>query len=471
MRPPLRPRRPTLRIALGTTLAAALVCGCGRSASEPAARNAVLICLDTVRADSFELAQAQETPGARAHWERAASLTRAQSVSPWTLPAVGSALTGLRPERHGLGSFRADVANLERELPGGLDAATPTLAEHLHAQGFETVGVFAHPWLRKVGVDRGFETWTYLPGFDSRPRIAAEALRWLGARDPARRFFLYVHWMDAHQHPFLPPATREERIATLAPAQQAQLVATAPGGVCEREDALYCRQYLAYSAAVAQLRQTVSGLLDALERSGELDETIVVLFADHGEEFLDHTEIEAELAYDPRGTYGIGHGHSLFGELLRVPLRVWHPDATPGPSAAPASVVDIAPTLLDYLGVPGMAGDGQSLRPALEGGGFDPERPLYAGALAFGPRLTAVVRGSWKGIAGDGMRSLYYDLAHDPRERTPRADPGGVADLIAAHGAQGRSASAPLSLDDESVRALQAIGYLEQAPDDSEKER
>lgn len=452
---------------LGTTLAASLLIGCGRAASEPAARNAVLICLDTVRADSFERAETQETPDARRRWERAASLARAQSVSPWTLPAVGSALTGLRPDRHRLGSFASDIANLEGTLPGGLDAAAPTLAERLHAQGFETIGIFAHPWLRKTGVDRGFETWTYLPGFDSRPQIASEALRWLGARDSARRFFLYVHWMDAHQHPFLPPATREERIATLSLAHRAQLVAESPGGVCEHEDALYCRQYLAYSAAVVQLRRTVSDLLDALERSGELSETVVVLFSDHGEEFLDHAEIEAELAYDPRGTYGIGHGHSLFGELLRVPLRVWHPDVTPGPSDAPASVVDIAPTLLDYLGVPAPASDGQSLRAALEGGDFDPQRPLYAGALAFGPRLTAVVRGDWKGIAGGGIRSLYYDLARDPRERTPRADPGGVAELIAGYGAQDRSASAPLSLDDESVRALQAIGYLEQAPTDS----
>jgi arylsulfatase A-like enzyme len=318
-----------------------------------------------------------------------------------------------------------------------------------------------------VGVDRGFETWSYLPGFDSRPQIAAEIVRWLGARDPARRFFLYVHLMDAHQHPFLPPATREARIATLTPAQQAQLVAAAPGSACEIEDAPLCRQYLAYSAAIAQLRQMVSELLDALESSGALDETVVVLFADHGEEFLDHAGIEAELAVDPRGTYGIGHGHGLFGELLRVPLRVWHPDVVPGPSETPASVVDIAPTLLDYLGVPAPASDGHSLRPALEGGDFDPERALYAGSLAFGPRLTAVVRGGWKGIAGEGIPPLYYDLARDPRERTPRGDPGGIAALIAAYGAQARSASAPLSLDDESVRALQAIGYLENAPDAS----
>ncbi|HEX5065802.1 MAG TPA: hypothetical protein VFY49_06795, partial [Myxococcota bacterium] len=187
--------------------------------------------------------------------------------------------------------------------------------------------------------------------------------------------------------------------------------------------------------------------------------------------FLDHAEIEAELAFDPRDTYGLGHGHSLFDELLRVPLRVWHPAVVPGPNDAPASVVDITPTLLDFLGVPGPAGDGQSLRSALEGGAFDPKRPLYAGSLAFGPRMHAVVRGGWKGIGGDGARALYYDVAHDPHERRPRADPGGVAELIAAYGAQAGRASTPLSLDDESVRALQAIGYLEQATDESEMGR
>ena len=452
-------------------LAAALACGgCGRGDPSPAARNAVLICLDTVRADLFELAQAHDTPAARAHWERAASLVRAQSTSPWTLPAVGSVFTGLRPERHGLGSFPEQVANLDGRIPGGLDVATPTIAERLHALDFETAGFFAQPWLRGVGIERGFETWTYLPGFDSRPRIAAAATRWLESRDEKRRFFLYLHWMDAHQHAFLGEPESEARIAALSPEMQERAIALAPAA-CEIRDAPLCRQYLAYAGALALLRQTVAELLGALEREGSLDDTVVVLFADHGEEFLDHAEIEAELAFDPRGTYGIGHGHSLFGELLHVPLYVWHPSVTPGPSEAPASVVDIAPTLLDYLGIPGPAGDGQSLRAALEGGDFDPERPLYAGALAFGPRLSSVVRGSWKGIGGDGARALYYDLARDPRERAPRADPGGVADLLAAYGAQAPGASTPLSLDDESMRALQALGYLEHTPDASEEAR
>jgi arylsulfatase A-like enzyme len=466
MRPP---RALPFSLGLGLALAALLGCGCERESS-PAARNAVLICLDTVRADLFELARAHDTPAGRAHWERAASLARAQSTSPWTLPAIGSAFTGLRPERHRLGSFPEEIANLEGRIPGGLDVATPTLGERLHALGFETAGFFAQPWIRGVGIERGFETWTYLPGLDSRPRIAAAAASWLERRDPQRRFFLYLHWMDAHQHAVLGERESEARIAALSPETQEQAIALAPAA-CEIRDAPLCRQYLAYAGAVVLLRQTVAELLGALEREGSLDDTVVVLFSDHGEEFLDHAEIEAELAFDPRGTYGIGHGHSLFGELLRVPLYVWHPSVTPGRIEAPASVADIAPTLLDFLGVPGPAGDGMSLRAALEGGGFDPERPLYAGALAFGPRLSAVVRGSWKGIGGDGARPLYYDLARDPHERAPRGDPGGVAELLAAHRAQAPGASAPVTLDDESVRALQAIGYLEHAPDTSEKPR
>jgi choline-sulfatase len=227
-------------------------------------------------------------------------------------------------------------------------------------------------------------------------------------------------------------------------------------------------QYLAYTAAVALLRDAVTRLLETLETRGLLAETIVVLFSDHGEEFLDHVEEETSRALDPRETYGLGHGHSLYQEQLHVPLIVWHPALAGGTHEVPASLVDVAPTLLDWLGLKAQRGDGRSLRHALAGNPFDPERPLFASSVAFGPRREAVLRGGKKLLSGGGVApDLWFDLAQDPSERNPlaRAD-AGLASLLAAYRRDEVTAGAPAEIDPDDLAELQALGYLQDAKGD-----
>jgi arylsulfatase A-like enzyme len=196
-----------------------------------------------------------------------------------------------------------------------------------------------------------------------------------------------------------------------------------------------------------------------------LASTVVAVFSDHGEEFLDHAREEAARKLDPRGTYGMGHGHTLYQEQLHVPLALWHPALAPGERPFPASLVDIAPTLLGWLGIaPGWRFAGIDLGPALGGAPFDPELALFSSSVAFGPEREAVVRGTHKRISdgGSGAGALSFDLARDRGERVPISDPAlaSLDALLAAYrGARGPGAE-PVRPTPKELEELQALGYL-----------
>ncbi len=424
-----------------------------------------------MRYDSLALVQEATPPDSEGPWRDALWLRHAQSAAPWTLPSVASAMTGLYPNGHGTGAFRSKIANLTTEIPTGIDPHVTTLAERLGRAGFETHALVAHPWLHATGFQRGFDHFSVHSGLDARISMLEEVERWLDAREaaiPRRHFLLYLHFMEAHQHPGLSQGALHSRIATLAPGLRSQAEASAPGGRHLRSNPKLWRQYLAYTAAVALLRDAVTRLLDTLEARELLKETVVVVFSDHGEEFLDHVEAETARAIDPRGTFGVGHGHSLYQEQLHVPLIIWHPALAGGTSEVSVSLVDIAPTLLDWLGVEGQSGDGRSMSHSLAGGSFDPQRPLYASGVAFGPRRGAVLSGRHKLISGGAVvPDLEFDLAQDPLEESPlprvHAD---LAALLAAHRRDENLDGAPPDIDAETLTELQELGYLQDAKAD-----
>jgi arylsulfatase A-like enzyme len=438
--------------------------------ADPRVENAVVICLDTLRFDTLELVH--ELLGddeAGRWWSRGTRVQRAQSSSPWTLPAVATVLTGLYPNRHGAGAFPGGVANLSAAYPTPLPPETDTLAARLAERGFETVGFAAHGWFEKVfGLQRGFDELDIgaYTGDDLQAKLAGWIARRAALPDP-QRFFLYLHYLDAHTYGHLPREEIEARVETLPAGLRERAFALAPG-VCNagQPRAEACRRYLAYVASVVDLRRHVANVLAALDDAGWLDETAVVVFSDHGEEFREHERAQRARGLDPRPKYGVGHGHSLYQELLHVPLVFWHPALPAGPREIPASLVDIAPTLLGWLGIERLRSDGPGfdLHEALAGADADPDRPLYASGVAFGPEREAVLRGTRKRIGGGGLAPpLVFDLSRDPAERRPLSD---EADALAAELSRYREAppqarSSPQP-DREALRALQALGYLEE---------
>lgn len=434
-------------------------------------RNVVLICLDTVRFDVFQaLDEVGDDPFAV--WsERALRFERAQSTAPWTIPAVASALTGRQPQRHGAGRFPESIANLDTTAPSALPVDVPSLPDLLLQRGFATRAFVAHAWFRsKFGLARGLEVVDYHP---NDAEMLRRALAWLEGPEAVGPdpFLLYLHFMRPHSHLDWSDGEVRKRRARLTPAERAAVLELESMPICESAQSAACTRFVAYAESIARIRRQLTWLMAVLEKRGRLRDTVVVLFADHGEEFLDHAPAQRALQVDPRGIYGHGHGQSLYQELVHVPLMIWHPRLEGGRTALPASLVDIAPSVMDWLGldVSGIDFDGESLGPLIESESENAARALYSTGISFGPEQLAVVRGDWKRVLHRASQERQlFQLRDDPHEREPVDDARMADELDRLLDAYASRASRPSGgeapeLSEEELRALQDLGYLREA--------
>lgn len=425
----------TRRAALAVTFLAgiAAACGGGSTTSAPApapaagapstARHLVLVTIDTLRADrvgAYGYAGAK-TPVLDALAASGLVATQAFAAAPVTLPSHASILTGLYPPAHGA-----------RHNGVALAPGVPTLATILKAQGFAT-GAFvaAFPLERRFGLATGFDVYgDRLPRLDNgkpadeRPGedVVDEALAWRKTTGAARTF-LWVHLFEPHA-PYRNP-TDGRPVA------------------------------VRYDEEVTEADRQVGRLLAGL--GADRASTLVVVAADHGEAFGEHGEI----------------GHSLFvyDTTLRVPLIANGPGVPRGRLPEPASLVDVAPTVLAALGVAGPPMDGRAL--SLDSGlppAGTAARTLYAETEApwrdFGwSPLRSVRSGGLKFIQAPTPE--LYDVAQDAGEATNLlpAQAARLAPLRAAlaDAVKDRAPAAPVAAstaDADARRRLQALGYL-----------
>lgn len=377
--------------------------------------NLLLVVLDTTRADVLQLGRAgpaERTPRLRGLASAGAVFTHAYAHTATTAPSHATLFTSLPPLRHGLlrnGTF--------------LRAGYETLAERLHEGGFQSAGFVSTFVLTDYfGFGQGFDFFdgdTHDTGGDppnpDRPCDAnglercgedtvAAALRWLSAkRDSKRPFFLFVHLYDPHA-PYVPPPEYAY------PDHHIGRIAEEPPRCGENRPA--------YEREVHYADYLVGRLLDALDEAGLASSTLVVVTADHGEAFLEH------------GT--CGHEIDLWEELVRVPLILrWPGHIRRGLRLdARIGLIDVAPTVLDLLGVErGSAMQGRSFAAVLRGEGPAPEdAPLFYERVRYEPIVLqghavagdelGVRLGRWKYTeAPDEHRGALYDLDADPGER------------------------------------------------------
>ncbi len=364
-------------------------------AAEPA--NLVIILTDTLRADR---AGTEATgPSAMPVFDRVAmrSFTFVNAYSPtsWTRPAVTSLFTGLYPQRHG-------VQGRQDRLRDGV----PTLAEVLAARGFDTVALTTNPHVTPTwGLTRGFaRVIELMPNADrlKHGNDAAVVLDAVRRVAPTLRppFFLYVHLIDPHA-PYDPPG---EDLAALG------------------HDPKAASTLARYDGEVHFADRHVGRMLAALDDHGLLAASVVVLTADHGEELYDHG--------------ALGHGNTLYEEVVRVPLALQVPTTllptgeqdgrriTCPRLATPVSLVDLMPTSLALLGQPAASAlDGRDVSPALVCTAMTPE-PLFFSLDKERASLAAVRWGEHKLLVdrATGDRRLFAlppeggELAVDPAE-------------------------------------------------------
>jgi len=467
----------TTRIAAIAVAVLAIACaGCER---EPAWRppDVVVISLDTLRADHLPTyGYAKPTaPRLDALARESLVFDRAYTEAPHTLPSHTSLFTGLHPGRHGV-----------RDRGDTLAPDVPTLAELFAAHGWQTGGFtncyFLTPEFR---IERGFAHYDAAHDIES-PRAAdatnEAVFAWLDTLAPDRPIFLFAHYFDVHSDwdvlAYDAPDEYRKRFAGDPPpgfrTGDGKVSATRwiaqqnrKGPDLTPEELEHLRGL--YDAGVAWTDAQLGALLDGLDARGRLRDAIVIVTADHGEEFLEHGKLLHT---------------QVFEESMRIPLVVSLPEmrgakgpscrplaglATPAPGRTGALVqhVDLLPTLAECLGFPLPAGvQGRSFRAVLAGGAsardavyFDTPRGTQIGML----------RDGWKLVEAppSGRRRLYR-LDRDPGERTDLAqqEPERVAAMaaeLARHREENeaaRVAGERVDVPDEVHEALEALGYV-----------
>ncbi len=403
------------------------------------APNVLILVLDTVRALSLSAYgyRRPTSPTLARLAARGIRFDRAVATSPWTLPTHATLFTGKYPHE------------LSAGWSAPLDRTFPTLAERLTSLGYVTGGFAAN--LRycsyEFGINRGFgfyrdydvsadEMWRTSSlslavamwliqksgGYNAPGRLFAErmnerVLAWLedGARrDRARPFFAFVNYYDAHG-PYAPPAPYDTMFSGKEPP-------TRDSGSGDFTQEEITGLVDAYDASIAYLDHHIGELLAALEQRGLLENTVIIVTSDHGEEFNEHGQMN--------------HGNTLYFPSLHVPLILAGGPGIPrGVAVAdPVTLRDVPATVLDLVGAPPQTAlPGQSLarhwhnRADSLGVPADSASPVFA-EVDYArnlPASTPLSQGAMKSVVVDGhhfIRSAdgseeLYDVRVDPWER------------------------------------------------------
>jgi len=411
--------------------------------------NVIFLLVDTLRADHLGVygyeRDTSPTLDQLARFGVRFAHVRAQST--FTKASMASLWTGAYPATTGVTRFNHALPDSAR-MP----------AEILRAAGFRTGGIFRNGWVAaNFGFDQGFDL--YIRPVPSRTRERYERARDdrsglqgtdLDATEAAiefvrsharDRFFLYVHYMDAHQYLY------EESFAEFGTSYAD-----------------------AYDNALKWTDHNVAMLVVALDELGLFEKTLLVVASDHGEAFLEHGSE--------------GHAVNLYAEVTEVPLILSLPfRLDPGVVVEPlVRNIDIWPTVLDLLGLPTPEGaDGRSLVPLVETAARG-----AAGDLALPREAFTHLDRSWGwrdaepkpliALDDDGFRLIYpafeperaelYDKGEDPgehhdvsSEHAERRD--ALVERVRAYLA-GRPAdpSLEVELDEMELEQLRALGYV-----------
>jgi arylsulfatase A-like enzyme len=392
------------------------------------APSVLLVVLDTVRSQSLGV---QGYPRATSPQldrlaRQGARFANALATAPWTTPSHRSLFTGLFP--------------FEFRKGGGTPAGHTTLADVLRARGYLTAGFVANVELcgSETGLSRGFahyedyrvslaelvlsaslterlvnNRWTRRLvdyhdnlGRKTAPDVNRAFLAWLDEQGPRHPFFAFLNYYDTHE-PYLPPEPFASRFGSARERKNALIWHHRHQGARLEKEKMSAREIQgeldAYEGSIAYLDDQMGALLEELRARGRLQNTVLVVTSDHGEQFGEH------------GLFT--HKNSLYRQVLQVPLVISFPSRVPAAVIVddPVTLRDVAATILDLLAVPGRPLPGSSLTRFWSRAG---EVDSAADGLVLSELGAdrSLVRDGYHFIqTGDGEEALY-DFSNDPLE-------------------------------------------------------
>jgi arylsulfatase A-like enzyme len=374
----------------------------------PAPPNVIIVLVDTLRADHMSLYgyERATTPFIDRFAADAVVFEHARSQANCTFPSVNSLLTSRYP-----GIF---IRQEEGQL--GIPESTPSIAEILKAEGYNTIAISASHIVRATptrynpngGFDRGFDTFVegcvWRHGGCVNPKVFAQLDQ---VQAP---FFMYIHYMEPHA-PYLPPENYSRRfagdykghefVANGDPNPIAEMLYDDGPELDVTESDIQPLVDL-YDDEIGYFDGVFRRLVRNLKERGLLDHTLIVFAADHGEEFMEHGHVK--------------HCRGVWNTLTHVPLIFRFPDIGGGKRITSAvQNLDIVPTLLDYLEIEfdGFGLEGVSLRPLIED-----REPTQIFAFTDSGKYRAVDDGRFHLILDGANRTVtLFDVRSDPLEQ------------------------------------------------------
>jgi arylsulfatase A-like enzyme len=373
------PKTPSirLRVALSILVCVLVFSGCAKLKKHVVpskAKNVVLIVIDTLRSDHLGCYgyERNTTPNIDRLAEKSALFERSYSHCSWTMPSIASMFTSLHPRDHGVA-----------EWCNPLDRKYLTLVEHLKANGYHTEAFVGHTVLKKrFGFDQGFDHYDSSILKKSHPHqtisseyITDRAIKALDTR-VTQPFFMWLHYFDPHRDYYSHEGFEF--------------------GETEIDK---------YDSEIAFTDHHIGRFLDHLKSLGLYKNTIIMIVADHGEEFGEHG-----------GKY---HGPTLFEEVVHVPLIVKVPRFSRQRIKNVVIGMDLAPTLLKLLGMDVPAEfKGKAIPTARRRFVPKGDRTVVLETFHSNVAKRAIIRDGWK-LIQDLIKDNWklYDLKNDPKEK------------------------------------------------------
>lgn len=402
-------------VTAATLLFCVFLTGC-RKETHAKPENVILIVVDALRYDhmSFTGYGRKTTPVIDALTEKAALSMNAYSQANWTCPSMASIFSGTYPFVH-------KVYNKPENIEGSINVIPEKLillSEWFKHQGFLTKGITALGWVSPKTNYEGFDEFL-LCGRDDE-EITFHAGQFI-RKNKDRAFFLYLHYLDLHDY-FWPKYKEGRFIKTnydLSP-EFSQLLERKPREILYRLKRLEPGyrfhkadfQYLLdkYDSLLYRNDELIGRIVSTLEEEGRMEETLIIITADHGERFYEHNMM--------------GHGGpGLYNEVVRIPL-IFHCRKMFSRTRlinGLAESIDIYPTLVDIFDTPKVRVEGMDQLQGTSLFGNRRDKVVFIENSALD--RVKIVEGEWSYIHHFRKRKgELYHLMDDPFEKNDLAD-------------------------------------------------